>query len=149
MLARLLPVVSDVSVTNVCNAAYDFCGFARDKMPVGPRRYIDPDASAQALPILRRRGIRYITLQRYEPLGHPHIVRLVAEVAAASMQAAIITNGRFLLRDFGSLIAAGLKSLITSVDSADLAVHEHNRGASRATTLPTACWLQKSPQETR
>jgi len=28
-----LPAVCDVSVTNVCNAACDFCGFARRRQP--------------------------------------------------------------------------------------------------------------------
>lgn len=128
MLARLLPAVCDVSVTNVCNAACDFCGFARDKTLIGPRRHIDPDAFAKALPILHRRGIRYITLQGGEPLVHPDIVMLVGEVAAAGMQPAIITNGWFVPRDVESLRAAGLKRLIISIDSADLALHEHNRG---------------------
>ena len=34
---NVLPAVCDVSVTNVCNAACDFCGFSRDKM-TAPRR---------------------------------------------------------------------------------------------------------------
>ena len=69
-----LPAVCDVSVTNVCNAACDFCGFARDKTLVGAARYLDADAFARALPILRRRGIRFMTLQGGEPLVHPDIV---------------------------------------------------------------------------
>src|SRR5579864_2724895 len=66
-----LPAVCDVSVTNVCNAACDFCGFSRDKNLAGPRRYLDPDEFARALPILRRRRIRYMTLQGGEPLVPP------------------------------------------------------------------------------
>jgi len=31
-----LPAICDISVTNVCNAACDFCGFARDKTLRGP-----------------------------------------------------------------------------------------------------------------
>lgn len=62
-LERKLPAVCDVSVTNVCNAACDFCGFSRDKTLAGPRRYIDPAAFARALPILHRRGIRHLTFQ--------------------------------------------------------------------------------------
>lgn len=58
-----LPAVCDVSVTNVCNAACDFCGFARDKTLAGAARYLDADAFGSALPILHRRGIRYMTLQ--------------------------------------------------------------------------------------
>ena len=43
-----LPAVCDVLVTNVCNAACDFCGFARDKTLVGAARYLDADAFARA-----------------------------------------------------------------------------------------------------
>jgi molybdenum cofactor biosynthesis enzyme MoaA len=71
-----LPAVCDVSVTNVCNAACDFCGFARDKALIGSAKYLDAEKYFQALPILHRRGIRYITLQGGEPLVHPEIVRL-------------------------------------------------------------------------
>jgi hypothetical protein len=35
---------------------------------VGSARYLDADAFARALPILYRRGIRFITLQGGEPL---------------------------------------------------------------------------------
>jgi 2-iminoacetate synthase ThiH len=62
-LHNKLPSVCDVSVTNVCNAACDFCGFARDKIIVGSRRYVDADAFARALSIMHRRGVRDITLQ--------------------------------------------------------------------------------------
>jgi 2-iminoacetate synthase ThiH len=33
-----LPAVCDISVTNMCNAACDFCGFARDKALIGQAR---------------------------------------------------------------------------------------------------------------
>ena len=128
MLDLELPAVCDFSVTNVCNAACDFCGFARDKTLTGPARYVDADAFSRALPILNRRGIRYMTLQGGEPLVHPDIVRLVSQTAAAGMSCAIITNGWFLSRYIASLAAAGLRRLIVSIDSAELAEHERNRG---------------------
>src|SRR5215472_18137929 len=59
---NLLPAICDVSVTNLCNAACDFCGFARDKN-LGARRYIDVAGFSRALPIMRRRRIRYLTFQ--------------------------------------------------------------------------------------
>jgi MoaA/NifB/PqqE/SkfB family radical SAM enzyme len=121
-----LPAVCDVSVTNVCNAACGFCGFARDKTLAGPARYVDMEAFSRALPILHRRGIRYVTLQGGEPLVHPDIVQLVSLTTAASC--AVITNGWFLPRYIGSLAAAGLSRLIISIDSADLTEHECNRG---------------------
>lgn len=125
MLYHKLPAVCDVSVTNVCNAACDFCGFARDKTLIGPRRYVDADAFARALPILHRRGIRYITLQGGEPLVHPDIVRFVSDTANAGIACSLITNGWFLPRYISALASVGLEMLI---DSASLMGHEQNRG---------------------
>jgi 2-iminoacetate synthase ThiH len=76
MLALGLPAVCDFSITNICNAACGFCGFARDKTLIGPVRYVDAGAYSPALPVLHRRGIRYLTLQDGEPPVHPHIARL-------------------------------------------------------------------------
>jgi MoaA/NifB/PqqE/SkfB family radical SAM enzyme len=123
-----LPAVCDVSVTNVCNAACEFCGFARDKTLVGTARYLDAKEFSRALPILHRRGIRYLTLQGGEPLVHPDIVRLVSATAAAGISCAVITNGWFLPRMIRALVDAGLDRLIVSIDSADRATHERNRG---------------------
>jgi MoaA/NifB/PqqE/SkfB family radical SAM enzyme len=123
-----LPGICDFSITNVCNAACDFCGFARDKSLAGAARYVDAGAFSRALPILHRRGIRYLTLQGGEPLVHPEVVRLVSQTVAAGISCAIITNGWFLTRDIASLAAAGLCQLIVSLDSARLAEHERNRG---------------------
>jgi molybdenum cofactor biosynthesis enzyme MoaA len=120
----MLPAVCDVSVTNVCNAACDFCGFARNKTLAGPARYIDAEAFSRALPILHRRGIRYMTLQGGEPLVHPDIVRLVSDTTATGISCAVITNGWFLPRYIEAMAAAGLSRLIVSIDSANLAQHE-------------------------
>jgi molybdenum cofactor biosynthesis enzyme MoaA len=81
-----LPAVCDFSITNVCNVACDFCGFARDKTLAGPARYVDTGAFSRALPILHRRGIRYLTLQGGEPLVHPDVVRLVLQTVAPAFR---------------------------------------------------------------
>jgi MoaA/NifB/PqqE/SkfB family radical SAM enzyme len=128
MPALDLPAVCDFSITNICNAACDFCGFARDKTLIGPARYVDAGAYSHALPILHRRGIRYLTLQGGEPLVHPEVIRLVSQTVATGISCAIITNGWFLSRYIKSRSAAGLCRLIVSLDSADLAEHERNRG---------------------
>jgi MoaA/NifB/PqqE/SkfB family radical SAM enzyme len=128
MLDLRLPAICDFSVTNVCNAACDFCGFARDKTLAGAARYVDADAFSRALPILHRRGIRYLTLQGGEPLVHPDVVRIISQTVEAGISCAIITNGWFLSRYIKSLAVAGLCRLIVSLDSADLAEHERNRG---------------------
>ncbi|MBV9687690.1 MAG: radical SAM protein [Alphaproteobacteria bacterium] len=128
MPALVLPAVCDFSITNLCNAACDFCGFARDKTLAGPARFVDTEAYSRALPVLHRRGIRYLTLQGGEPLVHPDVVRLVSQTVAAGISCAMITNGWFLSRSIRSLADAGLCRLIVSLDSADLAEHERNRG---------------------
>lgn len=128
MLAPKLPAICDLSVTNVCNAACDFCGFSRNNTLIGPRRYVDAEDFARALPILHRRGIRYVTFQGGEPLVHPDIVRLVSDTAASGIRATLITNGWFLPRYIDALAAAGLTNLIVSIDSAEFDVHEKNRG---------------------
>src|SRR5215469_937356 len=122
-LGHKLPAICDVSVTNVCNAACDFCGFARQKNLVGPRRYVDASAFTRSLPILYRRGIRHMTLQGGEPLVHPDIVRLVADASKASIQCAVITNGWFLPRYIDKLAKAGLVRLLVSLDSDSLDEH--------------------------
>jgi MoaA/NifB/PqqE/SkfB family radical SAM enzyme len=117
-----------VSVTNVCNATCDFCTFAHDKGVVKDRRWIDRAKFAEALPILYRRGVRYLAFQGGEPLLHPAIDRLVAEVRASGMRPALITNGWLLPEKVSRLITAGLGTLLISIDSHSLALHEKNRG---------------------
>jgi MoaA/NifB/PqqE/SkfB family radical SAM enzyme len=126
-----IPAVCDVSVTNVCNAACDFCGFARGKKLIGPRRYLDRGAFADAVPILRRRNIRYLTFQGGEPLLHPAIVDMVADASGAGMHVGLITNGWWLPQRIGDLVAAGLGRLHVSLDSHSMAEHERNRGLPR------------------
>src|SRR5262245_4041253 len=111
-----IPAVCDFSVTNVCNAACDFCGYARDKKLIGARRFVDAHAFAEAVPILGRRQIRYLTFQGGEPLLHPAIERLVETAAQAGMHVALITNGWRLPQKIGALAAAGLTRLLVSID---------------------------------
>ena len=125
---NLLPAICDVSVTNVCNAACDFCNFARDKNLAGPRRYLDLAGFTRALPILRRRRIRYMTFQGGEPLVHPDIVAIVQVATKAGIQCGLITNGWFLSDYIEALAAAGLKRLLVSIDSHSLPKHDLNRG---------------------
>lgn len=125
---RLVPAVCDVSVTNVCNATCSFCSYAYDKQIVKDKQWIDVNEFARALPILYRRGIRYLTFQGGEPLLHPEIARLVADTRAAGVQPGVITNGWLLPQKIESLIAAGLGVLLVSIDSHSIDEHEHNRG---------------------
>lgn len=124
----LVPSVCDVSVTNVCQATCNFCCFAHDKQIVTDRRYIDKDGFIASLPILYRRGVRYVNFQGGEPLLHPAIVEMCAAVARSDMRPAMISNGFLLPDKIEKLIDAGLSTLLFSLDSHDTAVHEKNRG---------------------
>src|SRR6516164_11340350 len=81
-----------------------------------------------ALPILRRRRIRYMTFQGGEPLVHPEIVALVRAAAAAGVECGLITNGWFLPERIEALASAGLRRLLVSIDSHSMPKHELNRG---------------------
>jgi len=126
--AAFIPAVLDFSVTDYCQADCDFCGFARSKMRGKLRRFADSAAFASALPILRRRGIRYLNFQGGEPLLHPQIIAMVAATRRAGLKPSLITNGWQLAGKADPLAAAGLQNLLVSIDSADMAAHERNRG---------------------
>lgn len=124
----LVPSACDVSVTNVCNATCDFCSFSRDKQLVKEKRWLNRADFARALPILYRRGIRYLTFQGGEPLLHPEIEGLVADACDTGIHSGVITNGWKLPQKIEGLVNAGLRTLLVSIDSDSLAEHERNRG---------------------
>lgn len=126
--AAFVPAVLDFSVTDFCQADCDFCGFARSKMRGKPRRFADGEAFARALPILERRGIRYLNFQGGEPLLHPQIIAMVAATRTAGLKPSLITNGWKLPERADALAEAGLQNLLVSIDSADMAAHDRNRG---------------------
>jgi len=128
MARTWIPAVCDVSVTNACNATCDFCSYAHDKNLVSDHRWLDRSEFARALPILYRRGIRYLGFQGGEPLLHPSIDRLVCDARRAGMRPSVITNGWLLPYRIRKLIDAGLQTLLVSIDSHAFADHEKNRG---------------------
>lgn len=123
-----IPAVCDVSVTNACNANCSFCSFARDKVHSQPKSWLDTQGFIDALPILRRRGIRHLTFQGGEPLLHPDIDLLVSQAHKAGKQVGLITNGLLLPQHMESLARGGLSLLLVSIDSHSMDVHERNRG---------------------
>ena len=126
--AAFVPAVLDFSVTDYCNADCNFCGFARSKMRRKPRRFADAEAFVRALPIIARRGIRYLNFQGGEPLLHPQIIGMVAETRKAGLKPSLITNGWKLPELADALADAGLQNLLVSIDSADPEAHDRNRG---------------------
>lgn len=126
--AGFIPGIVDLSVTDYCNADCGFCGFAKSKMKGKPRNFVDADGFIRALPILHRRGLRFVNFQGGEPLLHPRILEMVAAARAAGLKPSLITNGWKLPEMADALADAGLQNLLVSIDSHDLDAHEANRG---------------------
>jgi MoaA/NifB/PqqE/SkfB family radical SAM enzyme len=135
---KLLPIggpgVCHIAITNVCNAKCDFCNYARDKMFVQERIWIDYDKLCQGIDILYERGIRYLTLVGGEPMLHPKLKEIIAYAVRKGMRPTIVTNGsRLVPTSIGELKASGLKTLFISLDAPSPEDHENNRG------LPGVC----------
>ena len=130
--ARLLrhggPGLCNVAVTNSCNAACDFCNFARGKVPAPNLRWIDAEKFAAALDILYARNIRYVSFFGGEPLLHPRLADMIAMTVDKSMGPAVITNGWLLPQLVDKLAGAGLRTVYVSIDAATISAHEANRG---------------------
>jgi len=126
MVRRGGPGLCNIAVTNSCNAACDFCNFARGR--VVELRWIDAVRFASALDILCRRGIRYVSFFGGEPLLHPRLEEMIASTVERDLVPAIITNGWLLPARLQSLAKARLKTVYISMDAASIAAHEANRG---------------------
>lgn len=121
------------ALNNACNANCGFCSFARDQLPKDTWTYVDRKGAFDAVDILYREGIRYMVLTGGEPTLHPDHVDIV-RYAANGMKVMLVTNAGLLKPEkIRALHDAGLSSLIISVDAADVATHEANRG------LPGVC----------
>jgi MoaA/NifB/PqqE/SkfB family radical SAM enzyme len=128
LIARGGPALCNVAVTNACNAACDFCNFARGKVRSSNLRWIDADQFGRALDILRKRDIRYISFFGGEPLLHPRLADMLSMVVQRDMGPALITNGWLLPSKLEKLAATGLKTIYISIDAATITRHEANRG---------------------
>jgi MoaA/NifB/PqqE/SkfB family radical SAM enzyme len=122
------PGLCNIAVTNSCNAACDFCNFARGKVPASNLRWIDTEKFAASLDILYARNIRYVSFFGGEPLLHPRLADMIAMAVAKNMGPAVITNGWLLPQLVDKLAAAGLKTIYISIDAATISAHESNRG---------------------
>jgi MoaA/NifB/PqqE/SkfB family radical SAM enzyme len=128
LIRRGGPALCNVAVTNACNAACDFCNFARGKVARGELRWIDAEQFPRALDILHKRGVRYMSFFGGETLLHPHLAEMIEAAVARGMGPAVITNGWLLAAQLDRLAAAGLKTVYISIDAAAMAEHEKNRG---------------------
>lgn len=122
------PAFCSVAVTTACNAACDFCSFARGKVGAEDLCWLDAAPFDRALAILRQRHVRYVSFFGGEPLLHPRLADMIAMVVAQGMGPAVITNGWLLPARLDELAGAGLKTVYISIDAAAMKDHEANRG---------------------
>ena len=128
LVGRGGPALCNIAVTNSCNATCDFCNFAKGKIPRNDLHWMDASRLTDALEILYRRDIRYVSFFGGEPLLHPHLPDMIRTAAAKRMGTALITNGWLLPTRLGELSAAGLKTIYISIDASSITAHENNRG---------------------
>jgi MoaA/NifB/PqqE/SkfB family radical SAM enzyme len=128
LIRRGGPALCNIAVTNSCNAACDFCNFARGNVASSDLRWIDADQFGRALDILHKRGVRYVSFFGGETLLHSRLADMIEMSIARGMGPAVITNGWLLPLQLDRLAAAGLKTVYVSIDAPAMAVHEENRG---------------------
>jgi MoaA/NifB/PqqE/SkfB family radical SAM enzyme len=122
------------AITNICNARCDFCGFAVDRLDRRQRRSVTLAQARDAIRIARSNHIGYLLFVGGEPLAHPDLPAMVRFCAESGIRPMICTNGS-LWTDLNMRQYArdGLSSVVMSIDSHDIALHEKHRG------LPDVC----------
>jgi MoaA/NifB/PqqE/SkfB family radical SAM enzyme len=128
LIRRGGPALCNIAVTNSCNAACDFCNFARGKVGAPNLRWIDASQFERALCILYQRDIRYVSFFGGEPLLHPRLVDMISMVIAKGMGPGLITNGWLLDSQLDALAAASIDTSTVFKPAAAMEDHELNRG---------------------
>ncbi len=122
------------AITNLCNADCGFCGFARSKFDPKARRSVTLDEARRVIDIAVKNHIGYLLFVGGEPLVHRDLVAMTRYAAERGIHPMVCTNGGLWTdENMRALTAAGLSSVIMSIDAHDVAKHEENRG------LPDVC----------
>lgn len=128
------PGFCQFAVNTACNANCGFCNFARDVYPKDKWTFVGRQEGLDSIDILYREGIRYMVFTGGEPTLHPDLASFVRRASDLGMTAMVVTNAGLLKPErIHQLRDAGVSSFIISVDAADEALHEKNRG------LPGVC----------
>src|SRR5579864_8524168 len=120
---RTAPIEVGWDVTYRCNARCAYCTNWTSHYPVMPienvRKLVDRVA---------RLGTFQMSLSGGEPLTRKDIVDVVRHIKGAGMRCALVSNGSLGRRElYRDLMAAGLDSLIFSIDGATKESHERFR----------------------
>ena len=123
------PSTCQFAITNVCNAACDFCNFSRDKLSKKQSRSVSLEDGLRALEILRGQGVGFMVFTGGEPTVHRHWMDFLKTSDQLGMVNLMVTNGSTLsARTIEKFHEAKLSGVIISIDSQDLSSHEVNRG---------------------
>lgn len=134
VLAHGGPGYLQFAITNVCNAKCDFCNFAVDKFDPRQRRSVTLEEARDAIDVAVKNHIGYLLFVGGEPLVHRDLPAMVRYAAEQGIRPMICTNGSLWTEaNLRELADSGLTTVIMSVDAADVARHESNRG------LPAVC----------
>ena len=121
------PGFCQIAVTNACNARCRFCSFPR----VAPedRVMADPARLFRGLEVLKDQGVGYLCFTGGEPLLYPALLPALGRARDLGIHTLLCTNGwRLTPAYIRELKAAGLKTLIVSMDGPTAAVHDAHRG---------------------
>jgi MoaA/NifB/PqqE/SkfB family radical SAM enzyme len=134
VLTHAGPGYLQFAITNICNAKCDFCGFAVDRFDPKARRSVTLEQAQDVIDISVRNHIGYLLFVGGEPLVHRQLTEMVRYASQCGINPMICTNGSLWTeQNIRELAAAGLSSVIMSIDAHDAAKHEKNRG------LPEVC----------
>jgi MoaA/NifB/PqqE/SkfB family radical SAM enzyme len=134
ILAHGGPGYVQFAITNICNARCDFCGFATDKFDPRQHRTVTLEQAREVIDILVKNHIGHLLFVGGEPLVHKDLSKMTRHAAERGIRPMVCTNGSLWTeQNMRGLAAAGLSSVIMSIDSHDVARHEKNRG------LPGVC----------
>ncbi|MDR3238573.1 MAG: radical SAM protein [Clostridiales bacterium] len=124
---RLLPSLSSIALTDVCNARCEHCSFFNSindpsKNPLSLDELKDFIRQSQDL------GVSTINILGGEPLMHPEWREVVATIDKRRSYVFMFTNGWFLAESAADLAAAGAGGVYVSIDASDAETHDHKRG---------------------
>lgn len=128
------PSTCQFAITNVCNAACDFCNFSREKLERSQSHWVSLEDGLRSLQTLRAQDVGFMVFTGGEPTVHPHWVELLEASDRLGMINLMVSNGSTLSdRTIEKFQQAKLSGIIISIDSQDLALHEENRGLKGVT----------------
>jgi MoaA/NifB/PqqE/SkfB family radical SAM enzyme len=121
------PGFCQIAVTNACNALCRFCSFPR----VAPEEWVmaDPARLFRGLKVLKDKGVQYLCFTGGEPLLYPDLLPVLARSRDLKVHTLLCTNCSGLTSAYiRDLQAAGLETLIISMDAPSAGAHDAHRG---------------------